>query len=219
MTPSWTDVIATQIQRAILEMHTAMPGVVNSYSPTTQTAEIKPLLRWQKFLPTRGLRELVDLPPLPDVLVCHPRGGDFGLHLPLVKGDLVLLVMCSRELTQWRSGGATDAASPGTVQPMPLAGAIALPLMTHDSLAWGGGLVAGGTINVGQDGGTYDFIAKRGATRDAIDQLRQDVDALVTVYNTHTHSVPALGTSLAPAVSASSPAAVAEIGNQHVKVS
>lgn len=219
-TPSWDDVITTKIRRFVLEMHSAMPGVVNSYDAATQTAEVKPLIKWQRFIPGRALRDLFDLPPLPDVLVCHPRGGSYGMHLPLAQGDLVLLVMCSRELTQWRGGSATSPAEPGTIDPMPLAGAIAIPLMTHDSQAWTGDIASNDQINIGKQGGAFDFVALATATKDEISALRDTVDSIVTAFNSHVHVSAAPGGNTSPPGSpASAPAAVGEIKSADVKVS
>lgn len=160
-TPSFAESIRQAVAKAVLALHTAMPGRVVSYDAATQTADVQPLLKWAQFLPGR-VREVADLPVLPDVLVCFPRAGSLGIHLPLAAGDLVLLVFCSRSLTSWRgqSSGGTVTDPARVFTPTPLEAAVALPLMTHDSAPLGTALASGSTINVGSGSGTFEAVAQ-----------------------------------------------------------
>lgn len=204
-TPTLAEILRQAARKAVLALHTAMPGEVVSYDASTQTADVRPLLRWAEYLPGQ-LRRIVQLPDFPDVLVCHPRAGTAGVHLPLAAGDLVLLVFCSRSLTSWRSqSSASRAADPGrALTPTPLDAAVALPLMTHDSAPWSA-LSGGSTINIGDDAGALDFVALAQKVDTAIGNLQSVLDA-------HVHSgvvtgMGSTGTLVTPAGAQSSVAA------------
>lgn len=222
-TPTWAEIIKTQISKALLELHSAMPGKVIKYDAAKQLAEVQPLLKWQKFLPGRALKEVFDINPLKDVPVCHPRAGAKGMHLPLQAGDLVLLVFCDRNIATWRGGDKSKPADPETYEPLPLSGAVALPLMMHDSDPWATALANSSLIHIGDAGGTFDFIAHAQKTKDEISALRSAVNNFVTVFNAHTH--PYVDTPVGAAVTspvaspASPPPSVGSVANSHVKVS
>jgi hypothetical protein len=208
-TPSLAEVIRRAVRKAVLALHTAMPGKVVSYNATANTADVQPLVKWQDFLPGQ-LRSVFEMPVLPDVLVCHPRSSGRGMHLPLAAGDLVLLIFCSRSLVGWRSGSATRVADPGRAfTPTPLDAAIAIPLMTHDSAPLAGGIVAGDTVNIGAaTGGTFDFPALAARVLSELQSFR-------TQFNGHAHSETGTTTGI-PTVPMTAPSSVAA---QHVKVS
>ena len=214
-TPTWAEVIKTSIQRALLELHSAMPGEVISYDNATQTAEVKPLLKWQKFLPGRALKQVFDLPPLADVLVCHPRAGDYAMHMPLSSGDLVLIVFCDRSISSWRGQSSpTQTSDPGTYDPLPLSGAIAVPLMAHDSAPVDFG--SSSSIRIGSNGGSFDFIAWASEVDDRLSTIQ-------TTFDTHIHTTTAtIGATATPGViapTATPVGALATVANSDVEVS
>jgi hypothetical protein len=177
-----TSAVKRAIAKAVLALHTAMPGRVVSYDAAAQTAHVQPLLKWQAFLPGMA-RSVVDLPVLPDVLVCHPRAGTKGMHYPLSEGDLVLLVFCSRSIASWRAGSPGTVADPGRVlTPTPLESAIALPLMSHDSAPLTG-LSGGATVNIGDDGGALDFVALAAKVTAELDALKNAISGAATTPN------------------------------------
>lgn len=106
------------------ELHTAMPGRVESYDAATQTCDVLPQLKLQRPDGDGGFRAC-DLPVLPSIPVCFPRGGGFFLSFPLQKGDFVLVVFSERSLSNWRQKG--EASSPGDTRMHSLAGAVAIP--------------------------------------------------------------------------------------------
>jgi hypothetical protein len=205
-TPSWAEAIRRTVQRTILALHTAMPGRVVAYDATNQTADVQPLLKWADALPGQ-VRSVFDLPVIPDVLVCHPGAGALGVHLPVTTDSLVLLVFCSRSLTTWRAGSANRVADPGQIYtPTPLSGALALPLMRHDSAPWSGDLTDSGTVNLGESGDTMDFPALAQLVLDRLNGIKTDFDA-------HTHNyLPGPGSATpttGPAAPMGSPSSVA----------
>lgn len=106
------------------ELHTAMPGRVESYDAESQTADVKPMIR--RAIPRAdGTIARDEMPVIRAVPVCHPRWGDFFVHAPLAAGDFVMLVVCERDLAQWRQTGALS--DPLDTRAHHLAHAVAIP--------------------------------------------------------------------------------------------
>jgi hypothetical protein len=105
-------------------LHTSMPGRVESYDAATQTCDVLPQLKRQTP-DGEGGYTVEDLPVLPHVPVCFPRGGGFFLSFPLQKGDFVLVVFSERAIGNWRQKG--EASNPGDLRMHSLAGAVAIP--------------------------------------------------------------------------------------------
>lgn len=105
-------------------LHTAMPGRVESYDAAAQTCDVLPQLKRQ--VPDgEGGYTTEALPVLSGVPVCFPRGGSFFLSFPLAKGDFVLVVFSERATGNWRQKG--EASNPGDLRMHSLAGAVAIP--------------------------------------------------------------------------------------------
>lgn len=118
-TPSISDAIMSMIDKGIGDIHTAIPGTVVSYNPTTQISSIRANVK-------RLLNDiLVDIPVINNVPVVWPRVGTAWIHMPLVEGSQVLLVFCERSIDTWKtSGGQYD---PGDVRRHHLTDAVAIP--------------------------------------------------------------------------------------------
>ncbi len=87
-------------------LRTTMPARVISFDASTQTVSVQPAFK--RFHATLG--EL-DYPVLPGVRVALPRGGGFGLSLPLAvaAGNTGTLTFCERTLDRWNvAGGEVD---------------------------------------------------------------------------------------------------------------
>jgi hypothetical protein len=155
---------------------------------------------------------MVDLPVLPDVLVCYPRAGSLGIHYPLAAGDLVLLIFCSRSLLGWR--GQTDPTRPvdsgRDLTVTPLDGAVALPLSNHDSTPLSGGML-GSVIHLGESGDAFQFVAMS-------TKVASELSSMISTYNGHTHGgvTVGAGSSAIPSVTMS---AVGDIAATKVQVS
>jgi hypothetical protein len=108
-TPSLRQVIADQIEGRLADLHTAMPGTIESYDATTGIATVAPCLK-RKY---NADGTVVDLPPVVGVPVLMPRGGGALISLALVKGDPVVLIFSERSLDRWIStGGKVDPKDP-----------------------------------------------------------------------------------------------------------
>jgi hypothetical protein len=108
-TPNLTEVITSGIERVLANVHTAMPGIVESYDSGTNTASVQPALK-RKYADDNAA---VDLPLVSRVPVVFPRTADAHLALPVAKGDGVLLVFSERGLARWLDrGGLVDPEEP-----------------------------------------------------------------------------------------------------------
>jgi hypothetical protein len=92
--PSLAEVMREILDARAAEIHTAIPGRVESYDATTQTADVQPLIP-------------AGLPVVPSVPVRWPAadGGASYLILPLAHDDTGLLICCERDIREWRRTG------------------------------------------------------------------------------------------------------------------
>lgn len=105
------DNIKQGVDNRIKDLHTSMPGIIQSFDAEKQTASVQPAIR-RIFISRQGDDEILaphDLPILINVPVQFPRGGGFSLTFPVKKGDECLLVFAERSLDQWHKfGGVRD---------------------------------------------------------------------------------------------------------------
>jgi hypothetical protein len=108
-TPNLTEVITAGIERMLSNVHTAMPGIVESYDSGKNTAAVKPALK-RKYVDDGTA---VELPIISVVPVLFPRTANAHLALPVAKGDYVLLVFSERGIARWLDkGGVVDPEEP-----------------------------------------------------------------------------------------------------------
>lgn len=106
------------------DLHTALPGIIQSYDAATQRADIVPGLN--RILPTREGEPVSELmPTLRSVPVVFPGSGDWFVRWPISAGDEVLLVICERDPARWLQTG--ERADPIDVRAHHLAHAVAIP--------------------------------------------------------------------------------------------
>ena len=119
-TPTLATVIAQAISASLRDLHTAMPGQIESYDSTTAKANILPLINRQ--LPDGTI---LQLPVIQQVPVCWPRTSQGIIHFPLQRGDGVLVIFSERSLDEWLTAGGSVA--PEDKRIMDLTDAIAIP--------------------------------------------------------------------------------------------
>jgi hypothetical protein len=133
-TPTLQDMIKNAIEARLAGVHTAMPGVVVSYDPKTQTADVQPAIR-KKYADGT----VVNLPLLTSIPVIFQRTEKGYLHFPIAKDDTVLIIFCERSIDAWRlKGGVID---PKDFRKHDLSDAVCIP-----------GLFARGSEFEGEDG-------------------------------------------------------------------
>lgn len=127
-TPDLLDVLELFEEKLLNNLHTALPGRVESYDPATQRADVQPLIRRRVPVAGTDRREWAyeDLPLIPSVRVLHPRGGGAFVHLPIATGDTVLLVFCETGIGHWEAGDGSISDA-GDERRHHLAHAVAIP--------------------------------------------------------------------------------------------
>lgn len=130
------------------EIQTAMPGRVERYDASDQTASVAPMVR--RAVPNRAGRYSFEaLPTVHAVPVVWLRAGSWFLHMPLTRGDFVLLVVLERDASAWRQRG--ELSDPVDTRAHHLSHAVAIPGLyprSHDL-----GDTPTDALVVGRDGG------------------------------------------------------------------
>ena len=80
-------------------LHCALPGIVESFDPDTQTVCVQPVAR----------KGLVSLPLLRDVPVFFPGGRGSGITWEVSQGDECLLVFADLDIDSWFETGVDEA--------------------------------------------------------------------------------------------------------------
>jgi hypothetical protein len=118
--PTLTEAVRQAIESALNGVHVCLPGVVQRYDKSTAKAEVKPVLSKAYLDETTE-----DMPVIANVPVVWMRTVNAVIHLPLAKGDTVLLVFSERSMDSWLSDGKVGA--PPDRRKFDLSDAIAIP--------------------------------------------------------------------------------------------
>lgn len=95
------------IDSRLKDLHTSMPGIIETFDPVKQLASIQPAIK-RIFITREGDIEILtpaNLPILINVPIIFPRGGGFSLTFPVKKGDECLLTFCERSIDNWHETG------------------------------------------------------------------------------------------------------------------
>ena len=98
------------INRRLVDLHTALPGIVEKFDPLTLTADIQIAIKRQT---TDGEEE--EIAVLPSIPIVYPRTESFSFFYPLEAGDTVQLIFNERALDNFKFGSKGDIASPSSV--------------------------------------------------------------------------------------------------------
>jgi phage baseplate assembly protein gpV len=100
----FNEAIKLSIDNALLNLHTSMPGIIDSFDPVTQIATVQPAIK-------RILRDgqEINLPKLINVPVMFPRAGGYSFTLPVKQGDECKITFCERALDSWVQSGGIQA--------------------------------------------------------------------------------------------------------------
>ncbi len=124
ITPEQAEVISDAIESALIDVHVSLPGRVEKYDATTQTANVQ--LQVKRTLPKGdGSYATEDLPVLQNIPVAFPRTNNAILTFPISTGDYGLVVFSEMSIDQWRSKG--ENTSPGDVGRHTLSGGVFQP--------------------------------------------------------------------------------------------
>ena len=98
------------LQSRMEDVHTMLPGTVQSYDPDTRTAVVKPSVKLRTM---HG--DVLDIPPIASVPVVWPGSNDFtALSKDLPKGSGVMLLFSEASLGNWQRGSQDAAADDET---------------------------------------------------------------------------------------------------------
>lgn len=95
--------IKAQVEGALKDVHTCLPGIIESYDPGTQTASVQPAIK--RVFSAQGA---VNLPLCVDVPVAFPGGGDFYMTFPVERGDECILQFSERCIDYWFVNGGVQ---------------------------------------------------------------------------------------------------------------
>lgn len=97
------DAHGAQLESRLKELHTCIPGIIVSFDPGKQWAEVQPAIK--TIFTTNGA---VDLPLCVDVPVMFPSGNRFFITWPVFPGDECLLFFSQRCIDLWALEGDTQ---------------------------------------------------------------------------------------------------------------
>ncbi len=138
------------------DLHTCMPGRVESYDAAKQTAAVQPMLK-RVDIDTDGDQVIESYPVLANVPVVWPRFGGFFIHGPLTQGDFVLLSFAECAIDPFRARGTET--HPGDLRRHTMTGAVAIPGLYPRARALPS---AGEDLVIGQEDGTEIRITASG---------------------------------------------------------
>lgn len=119
-TPTLTQVIRNAFDAMSADLHTWLPGKVETFHADDFTVDVTPMLK-RKY---KG-ESAVTLPTLPRVPLAIPRAGTAWFKMPVKEGDQVILLFCERSLDRWFDlGGIQD---PQDARRHHLSDAVAIP--------------------------------------------------------------------------------------------
>ena len=97
------------IDRALARMNTAIPAIVDSFDPATQTVTVTPAIQ-AKRVTNEGEVEYNTLGKIANVPVVFPfaSSSGFALTLPIAAGDECLLVFSQRAIDNWHDRGGVQ---------------------------------------------------------------------------------------------------------------
>lgn len=109
------------INKKIAEIHTAMPGIIQSYDPNKNLANIEPALK----VDIEGTK--IKFPIITGVPVIFPcgMGGEVSITWPIQKGDNCLLIFAESQIDEWLLNIESDDIS--DVRRFDLTDAICIP--------------------------------------------------------------------------------------------
>lgn len=156
--PRLIEVLRQSTQQAVSNIHTSMPGRIETYDAATQTASVKPL-SVSTSIDVDGNITAEEYPVLVSVPVIFPRAGGYYTTYPVAVGDFVLLLFCERSIDEYVSGPG-EATEPWDVRMHDLSDAVAIPGFYPAQLAIPEVNTEG--MELGQEGGAKITIKPQG---------------------------------------------------------
>jgi hypothetical protein len=237
-TPRGAELWRLVMESRLLDVHTALPAKVVSFSASDQTVVVQPLIK--NVIKSSDGTELVEsYPQLRDIPVLYPRAGGFVVAFPIAADDVVTVLCNEWPIDNYREKGRED--HPVHLDRHSFGGAVALPVgpykssdtisETIDALIIGhdGGAVIriadDGTVTIGASGASTQPAALGDDVKAELDALKSTIDSFVTAYNSHIHITTAtVGAGpvpgvISPTVSTATPhGTVGDVGSSKVEI-
>lgn len=125
---SQADLIKAGVYASVVKLRTSIPGVIKSFDPTTQMAEVQPVV--SSVYVVDGEEVVVDLPVLINVKVVFPRSGGYSITTPVVPGDGCVVCAFDRDVSRWLATG--QIGRPATLRTHDLSSAYCIIGLTPD---------------------------------------------------------------------------------------
>jgi len=113
--------IKNALESRLVDLHTAMPGLIVKYDSDKQIADVQPLIKRVYF----DGRDAQNLSIISEVPVIHPRTANTYIHFPIKPGDKVLLVFNERSIDKYLLSG--NISDPEEIRKHDLKDAVAIP--------------------------------------------------------------------------------------------
>ena len=159
--------MAAALQGLQADIQTAMPAIIQSFDPLTQTCTAQPCLQMLVTNPDNS-KQWITIKIVVDILVIFPAGGGFTLTFPVKQGDECLLIFSSRCIDNWWvtgkisqqaelrmhdiSDGFAILGARSIPRMLPNVSTTSVQLRSDDSLAYVE-IAAGNVVNVVAPGG------------------------------------------------------------------
>lgn len=121
------------VRSHLAEVHTAIPGRIESYDAAKCLANVKPLLKRRYSVNNADgntVEQIEEYPVIQAVPVAFPRGGGYCMAWPLSKGDPCLLVFSERSLDAYLDSDGATVVDPDDARVHDITDAICYPGMT-----------------------------------------------------------------------------------------
>ena len=176
--PELRDVLQAFRREIFSSLRCAMPGIIQTFDPVTQTATIQVAMQMTVW------DQVKDYPPLVDCPVVVLGGGPAFISFPINTGDTCLVLFSDRAIDNWYSTG--NVVPPAQQRQHSLADGIALVGIRHLANALsnydatgiglnGPAVNVSGNLNVAA-GATDVFTTSDGATVTVINGIVVNID-------------------------------------------
>lgn len=210
-TPNRAEVLEDLIESRLWEVHTTLPGRIESFDAATQKADVLPLIRRLQRVSDGEINEA--LPVITDVPCVFPRSGGKMITFPVAKGDFCKLSFCESSIDNWQASDG-KVADPEMFSRFDLTDAVcelgwypdqkALASVDPDDLVFGE--ESGAVIHVGGDEvnlyekNAADFVALAQLVLDELEAAKVDRAAMKTAFDGHIHVTTATVDAGSPGV-------------------
>ena len=179
-------VIRAAFEHLMTDRRTSLPGAIETFNATERSATVQPMI--SRRAPGT---DPVKLPVIQNVPIVELRSSVALHHVPIAKGDPVLMIFADRAIGNWFGSSGAVPSEPLDVRQHDLSDAFAilggLPqllerVLPGDESAAGITVKPGTKIYLGND--SVELLA----LLDQMMTIFSDVAGLMTTYQTHIHT-------------------------------